>query len=456
MEAHAQSVNKASSGFLAKMYFASGGGIFLDGYLLVLISVALIQLEGVLSLNSYWLGLIGAGSLLGIFVGTSIMGYVTDHVGRKKLFIINVGLTAILSICQMFISSPEQLVALRLLIGMCVGADYSIGQPLLAEFAPQEQRGVMLGGLQVMWFIGACCANIVGYLLVDTANSWPIMLGSAAVPAILLFIVRLTVPESPYWLASKGRLEDAHSVLKKVYGDTYDESELDLNQDTDEADQPKASWKELLTPFYLKRVIFCGGFYSCAVLPLFAIYTFGPKILEQFNLAHGKEAMLGDMSLSMVFLIGCVLGLYLIDKFGRRPISIATYAIMTISIGGLSFCTESPIGYVMFFFAAYAIAAGVPNDMVIVYPNELFPTEIRATGVGVSTAISRIAAFIGTFFMPFMLNDLGLMMTLLLMTAVTAVGLLLCILLAPETKGMTLSEASSMNGAAKFQQKEVG
>ncbi len=433
--------NKCSSSFLSKMYFACGGGLFLDGYILVIIGVALTQLEDFLHLNAWWMGLIGAGSLLGLFVGTSIFGYITDKVGRRKLFIFNAAITATFSILQMFVSSPEQLVVLRFLLGVCVGADYSIGQPLLTEFAPQEKRGVLLGSLQVMWFVGAFCANVVGYLLFDGINTWTWMLGSAAIPALCLFFVRLTIPESPYWLANKGHRSQAYAILKKVYGDTYKEDALDLGDNGETV--VKTSYKKLLTPFYLKRLIFCGGFYTCAVLPLFAIYTFAPRILEAFNLAHGSDAILGNIVLNGIFTAGIILGLVLIEKFGRRPLIIATYAVMTLGIGLLSFNTDGSIEMIIFAFTLYALAAGAPNDFVIVYPNELFPTEIRASGVGASTAISRIGAFLGTFAMPSLLDGLGLTVTMFLMTGVTALGLLLCVLLAPETKGLSLAEASA-------------
>lgn len=441
MNNQAAAYNKCSSVFLSKMYFACGGGIFLDGYILVIIGVALTQLEHVLHLDAWWMGLIGAGSLLGLFVGTSIFGYITDKIGRRKLFIFNAVITAIFSILQMFISTPEQLVILRFLLGVCIGADYSIGQPLLTEFAPQNKRGVLLGSLQVMWFIGAFCANVIGYLLFNGEHTWALMLGSAAIPAICLFFVRLTIPESPYWLANKGRRKEAYAILQKVYGDTYNESALNLGDNGETVVQ--TSYKKLLTPFYLKRLIFCGGFYTCAVLPLFAIYTFAPRILEAFNLASGSDAILGNIVLNGIFTAGIILGLVFIEKFNRRPLIIATYAVMTIGIGLLSLNTNGSIEMIIFAFTLYALAAGAPNDFVIVYPNELFPTEIRASGVGASTAISRIGAFLGTFAMPSLLDGLGLTATMLLMTGVTAVGLLLCVLFAPETKGLSLAEASA-------------
>ena len=100
---------------------------------------------------------------------------------------------------------------------------------------------------------------------------------------------------------------------------------------------------------------------------------------------------------------------------------------------------------IMLGFAIYAIGSGGPADLEWIYPNELFPTEIRASAVGMATAISRIGAFLGTFALPIMLEKWGIGPTMLVMAAITILGLILSIALAPETRGMTLAEASSVN-----------
>lgn len=134
--------------FLKKLTVFCSGGSFLDGYILVIIGAALVQLGPQLHLNAYWTGLIGAVSIL--------------------------------SILQMFITSPMEIVILRFLIGVAVGADYPIGTSLLAEFAPKKHRGTMLGILQVMWFIGASAVGTA-----TAISRIGAFLGTFALPSVL-------------------------------------------------------------------------------------------------------------------------------------------------------------------------------------------------------------------------------------------------------------------------------
>lgn len=100
------------------------GGPFLDGYVLVMIGVALEQLTPALKLDADWIGLLGAGTLAGLFVGTSLFGYISDKVGRRKMFLIDIIAIGVISVATMFVSSPVELLVMRVLIGIVIGADY--------------------------------------------------------------------------------------------------------------------------------------------------------------------------------------------------------------------------------------------------------------------------------------------------------------------------------------------
>lgn len=420
--------------FLKRLCLYCGGGPFLDGYILVIIGAALVQLNPHLQLDAYWTGMIGAASLAGLFVG-GLLGYLTDIFGRKVMYTLDLIVLSIGSILQMFITSPLELVILRFIIGIAVGVDYPIATTLLAEFAPKKYRGWMLGILMLAWFIGAATANIFGYFLLDVPNGWKWMLGSAAIPAILLVIGRWGTPESPRWLLSKNRLDEARAAMKQVYGS---EADIDVIDQT----VVETRLSKLIEPMYLKRSILVCSFWMCQIVPLFAIYTFGPVILEMFGLAHGKGAMLGDIAISMFFVIGIIQSLLLINKVGRRPLIIWSFAFMTVGMLILGLFPNGANWVIIAGFTIYAVASGGPNILEWLYPNELFPTEIRATAVGISTAVSRIGACVGIYSLPKWLQVYGLGTTMLVMAGITFMGLVICIALATETKGLTLAQAA--------------
>src|SRR5262245_8519079 len=205
------------SAFHKKLALYSSGGPFLDGYVLSIIGVALVQITPQLNLSGTAEGLVGASALIGIFLGAFLGGWLTDRFGRKLLFTIDLIAIIVFSVAQFFVDSAALLILMRLLIGMAVGADYPIATSLLAEFSPRRWRGPLLGAFVCMWFIGAAAAYFVGELLMSYDEGWRWMLASAALPALAIVLLRLGTPESPRWLFNQGRVKEADEVLRKVY-----------------------------------------------------------------------------------------------------------------------------------------------------------------------------------------------------------------------------------------------
>ena len=269
-------------------------------------------------------------------------------------------------------------------------------------------------------------------------DAWRWMLASSAVPAIILVLLRLGTPESPRWLLQKGRRTEALSVLKEVYGPDASLDDIVVPN----AGQAKTSYLKLFSRGYLRRTLYVGLFYMAAVAPLFAMLTFGPEMLTSYHLFEGAGGY-GAAIISALFLIGCVPALFLVNKLGRRLMIIISFAGMTVGILLLGIFPNGPVGIILLGFVAYAIFSGGPNVMEWLAPNELFPTEVRGTAVGITTCISRFGAVFGTYLFPWGLQNFGIGPTMLVGAAVTFGGLIVCIALAPETTNKSLNAASS-------------
>ncbi|OUO90297.1 MFS transporter [Gordonibacter sp. An230] len=427
----------AMTPFLRKISLFSSGGSFLDGYVLSLIGVALTQITPLFDLASVESAAIGASVMLGIFFGTIFGGYLTDLVGRKKMFTIDIVAIAAFSLLSVFASTPWELVVARFFIGVFVGADYPIATSLIAEFTPKRHRSVSMGMVSAAWYLGATVAAVVGYALYEVPDGWKWMLGSAVIPCVVLLVGRHDIPESPLWLAQKGRKEEADAVVRQVFGD---EVELDFAPV-----EGRPSLSAVLRSGYLKRMAFLGVFILCQVVPMYAIYTFGPDIMAAFGLNEGREAILGESAVSLFFLVGSVPAMFWLNSMGRRRLLLVSLSFMFAGLAVLGAWPSAPVAVVVAAFGLYAFFSGGPGILQWLYPNELFPTEVRASAVGIAIAFSRIGTIAATYGTPLFLDAFGVGPTMLVAAGLVACGLVLSYFMAPETRGKSLAETSSLD-----------
>lgn len=411
------------------------GGPFLDGYVLVIIGVALEQLTPALKLDAGWLGLLGAGTLAGLFVGTSLFGYISDKVGRRKMFLIDIIAIGVISLATMFVSTPAELLVMRVLIGVVIGADYPIATSMITEFSNTRQRAFSISFIAAMWYVGATCADLVGYWLYDVEGGWRWMLGSAAIPCILILVGRFDLPESPRWLLRKGRVKECEAMMIKLFGEPVA---------FEEEPPQETRFLQLFNRRHFPFVLFVAAIWTCQVIPMFAIYTFGPQIVGLLGLGAGKSAALGNVVISLFFMLGCIPPMFWLNSAGRRPLLIGSFVMMTLALAMLGLIPEMGIGLVVTAFAVYAFFSGGPGNLQWLYPNELFPTDIRASAVGVIMSLSRIGTILSTWALPIFITKYGISHVMLMGAGISLVGLLISIAFAPETRGLTLAETSTM------------
>jgi putative MFS transporter len=410
------------------------GGMFCDGYILGMIGVALAVWAPQIGLSAGWQGLIGASALVGIFLGSLVFGPITDRVGRQTMYVADLALFVVGSVLQLFVTEPWQLVALRLIMGIAIGADYAIGAALLSEFLPRKQRGPLLASLNALWTAGFVVAFVTGYLMRGLgADSWRWMLASSAIPAIVVLCLRLGTPESPRWLAAQGRHEEAEKVLAEFFGPN-----VVLGQEP--PSPQRARLAELLTPQWRRRTAFASLFWFCQVLPFFALFTFAPAVLSALGL---QDEFTGGLVLNLFQLAGGVLGVIIMNKLARRGFVLWSFVVLALSLLPLAVSAHPSAAVVIASFAIFAFTISAAGNLETVYPSELFPTHLRATGVGFTASISRVGAAIGTFLLPLSLEHLGTQASIAIGIAVLLLGALVSWAWAPETRHLALTEAST-------------
>jgi putative MFS transporter len=383
------------------IFIYASAGVFCDGYILSSIGLALITLIPHFALDPTATGLIGAATLFGILVGAPIFGHLTDRHGRRILMIGDLCAFVIIAIAQIAVTAAWQLIALRFLLGVAIGADYPIATAILAELMPSKRRGAALSALEAVWFLGAAVAYVAGYALLRTGpESWKWILASPAIFAAVGLLLRASAPESPMWLNAR-----ATGELQRL------------------------SFSAIFRSNFRGPLAFVSVMWLLQVVPLFAIYTYAPAVLGLLGLREGSPA--GSVAITAAFALGAFVAMPLVEWWGRRPVCIAGFAIAVVAFAVLPFGVTA---VVVVAFLAYAIGMGAATVLELVYPAELFPTSIRASATGFAAAVSRLGAFFGTFLLPIALSKLGVTTVILSACGLSVIGLAISLLWAPETK----------------------
>lgn len=410
--------------------FSACGGQFADGFELGIIGIAVAIAATPLHLSATWMGLLGAAALAGLFFGSLLTGVIADRYGRRFIFGYDMLLAAAISGAQYFASEPWQLLTLRFMLGMVLGADYVVSKSLVTELSPIRFRGRLLSVMAIAWAAGYSFSYVAGFLLRDLGpDAWRYMLLLSAGPAICIFVFRLGIPESPLWLMKRGRTEEARRIVSAKLGHG-----IALPEPITQVRRSGGEWAELFSRKWRTNTAVGAIFYACQVIPYFALGTFLPKILESL---HVTDKYTGGLVYNVFLMLGAWLGMMVIDRMPRRVFLVGTFYLATALLALLTLNALGSAGVVVV-FGLFALVLSAAANLEFIYPPELFPTHLRASGVGLAVAASRIGSAMSTFLLPIIVQAYGVQVALGACVVVTLVGGVICQLWAPETGKMSL------------------
>jgi len=379
-------------------------GEFVDGYDLLVMGAALIFLRPQFGMSPSTVGLLGASTFLGAMIGLLIFGDMSDRLGRRAIFVVNLVFFVVFSIASAFVTDITQLFIVRFLVGVGVGMDIPTSTAYLAEIAPAKQRGRILGSLlNVMWILGALTSTLVALPLTawfgDQAWRW--MLGLAALPALLILLGRKGLPESPRWLLARGRVAEARDAFA-AFDIVATPAMLATGR------RGGGSYGELFRPPYRKRLLWVAVVFmlNCFSGSITSIAT--PLVLRSVGALSVQATLLFSAAVWLTSLAGTALGAVLIDRIGRRALcyfSVLPYAAVALLMAG--FAQTSTVVLVGGFFAlSFSPWLGIAV-LVWVWASELFPTHLRGRSQGLCNAGCRLAISINIFLVPVALAGIG-------------------------------------------------
>lgn len=417
-----------------KITALSSGGFFLDGYDITVVAVAILLLTKEFSLSPADNILVIGSTVIGMIFGGILGGYLTDKRGRKYIYLWDMVLFIIFTILTAVSTSVTELVLFRLLLGVAIGADYAISPTIIAEYAPKKHRGKLLTIAGLSWFVGAAFSYAGGYLLGFLGTeAWRYMFLIGVIPAAIVLVLRTSIPESPRWLLEKGEKEKAAESVREITGS----AELELTESTE-----KASIGDLFRKKYVRATVFMLTFWFLLDAVTYVIALEGPSILESLGLntqnASGVAAIV-----AVIAIIGAVLTFFLVDRTGRKKVTAIGFAGMAFTLVAAYFILvyAQSIAIFVALFILFEISQefgpGITNS---IYPQELFPTSIRATAQGLGTTVSRVGALVGIALFSIISDIFGFGAGMLLLAVMSFLGLAVTVVLGVETKGKSLEE----------------
>ena len=448
-----------SKAFLIRICLVATLGGLLFGYDTAVISGAIGFLQTHFELDAAMKGWAASSALVGCFVGVAFAGELNDRLGRKVSLLASAALFLISAIGTAVPDTLTQFIIFRIIGGLGVGIASMTSPMYIAEVSPARIRGRMVSVNQFAIISGMLIVYFVNYSIVGQGDEtwniqtgWRWMFGSEAIPAILLFGLMLTVPESPRFLARKGRGKEAHQVLARIDGEEHAQREMaEINTSLAEE---SGSIRQLFQP--RMRIVLVIGVLLAVLQQVTGINVFlyyAPEILKSVAGAETDVALLQTILIGGVNLGFTVLAIWIVDKVGRKPLMIIGATGMGISLAAIGLASYAQvIGpwlliFMLAYIACFAVSVG-PVTWVIL--SEIFPTKVRGRALAIATFSLWLANFVVSQTFPMMDEHPGLRaifhggFPFLVYAAFCVVLVIVMIRLVPETKGRSLEEIERM------------
>ncbi|WP_278464979.1 MFS transporter [Saccharolobus islandicus] len=438
-----------------KSVLTAGMGVFTDGYELYAISLVFYYIQKEFLLNGLEEGIVIASAYYGAAVSAILLGFLSDKLGRKFIYGLDVALMSLGILFQSISTNFTELAMSRIILGFGIGADYVLSPIITAENSNPKNRGKrMIITFAVLWGMGAVAAAFIEQilLLINIGNDliWRIVLFMGILPAVSVFYLRRKLPETYKFLT---RIKPKREELKKLENEIKSKITISLDE----------------VPFS-KRFISAIGItiISSILWLLYDMYSSTFAIYGPITIAGNLGLNPIEFTYLAQFLAGLpgqIISIYLVDKIGRKPLIVIGYAgvafwlfmytmlLMNPYYFGLSIHISNPLKAaesltgeaallgLLFYLMNYLSSAIGPASIIgsAMLTSELVPTKVRGTSQAISVAADRLAAAFSITAFPLLLAKFGLPALLAVYSTIALVSCIITLLLIPETKGVELS-----------------
>ncbi len=428
-------------------FVAINGGL-LFGLNMAGIAGATDMIKAEFSLTDSGLGTVAALLTIGCLIGALFTGNFTERFGRKNVMIFTAVVYVISALGSALSESSLMLTIFRVLSGLAVGATSVVGPMYISEISPAAKRGTLVSMNQFAITIGIVVAYVIDFLVMDWGeNSWRYMLAVPAVFGVIYLIFLLSsFPQSPRWLLSKYRRNDAIKVLEKIGGKAIIETELPEMEQAILAEQGKQKVKiSELFRGKTGKIVLIGTLIAALqqITGINAVIMFSPDIFQVAGSAKG-DSMMQAMIVGLVNFLMTIVAIWLVDRKGRKTLLLWGAVGMIFSLAYLIWEFSKPVQfgagvlvallvYISFFAASFA-----PVMWVII--SEIYPNRIKGLAMSFSTAVSWMCTFLTVYFAPVIQGTLGLNYLFGIFGLFSIIAFVFVKIWIPETKGKSLEQ----------------
>ena len=388
---------------------------------------------GLWHLNGVMLGLVNSAALAGSLVGSLVLGRASDRIGRRRIFQLSILWYAIFTACTALSWGPWSVMSFRFLAGLGLGGMLVVDPSLLTEYLPPQRRGRLLVTLDLFWPFGLLLATGLSYIfLVQVGGpwSWRWLFLAASFPAFLAFVARLSLPESPFYLARKGRTKEAAAVLEEITGEPVGAEAIARPE------EPRSSLKELLAPGLRRTSAVMVAVWIALNISYYGLFLWLPFVLQDEKSFQINVYLLLALSALSQF-PGYGAAIWLVERIGRKPTLVTFLLLGGVSAYAFAVAGSSTVYVIALFFVGFFNLGAW--GAVYPYTAELFPTRVRSTAFGMVEGVGKGAAIAG----PYIFGHLedatgGTTWSLTFIALVMVGGGIVASLLGRETRGQKL------------------
>src|SRR3981189_2806238 len=432
------------SSFHYRIFWLIGAGMFFDGYDLYVASGVLGGTVQTKFATQPQVFQFISWTFVGMTIGSLVTGFVGDRYGRRFTYQVNLLVFGLASFAAALAQDMPQLIACRFVQGLGLGAEIVVGYSTLTEFVPPKTRGRWLSMMVLLVVAGFPITALLGSLITPVFGGGP-MFVIAGIGALIVWYLRKNLPESPRWLESQGRMEEAEALMQQIEKEAAGGGPLPPV--IVPAPVPQVSASDMLRPPLLQRMIV-----GCWVLITINTLIFGFVLfLPQFFLRHGltmPNSLAYTLVLSIASLVGCAVGAYVSDAIGRRW-SIIGASVVTIISGYIyaRFNAASDPTIVLSVGFVLIVAIYVQTAVLVgVYTPDPFPTEILLRANGICNTLGRGATVVSPFIVGALMASYQLPGVLWLMIGLVVVQIVVVWAWGVEPRNRGLEEAATAQG----------